>query len=195
MGATRHRFHNILFEAACITQIVALSLAALHTEHEKTENMAMWMATLIMCGIGSFLLLVGWIMHGVKKLRRNIPPLYYILIIALAAILGIIESILSGILAFNGGNRSDIMVASMGYSIISTVCIFALIALLVIWPPISDYVADIEKTGSVKPLVSKSSIKSTQKFVKKPNSRRSQKSTKKENSVKVYKSEHSHRKL
>ncbi|KAI6230964.1 hypothetical protein M3Y95_00331500 [Aphelenchoides besseyi] len=194
MGATRHRFHNILFEAACLTQIVALTLAALHTEHDKKENMAMWTATLIMCGIGSFLLLVGWIMHGVKKLRRNIPPLYYILIIALAAILGIIESILSGILAFTGQDRSDIMVASMAYSITSIAFIAALIALLVIWPPINDYAADIEKTGSVRPLVSKSSIKSTQKS-KKPNSGRSQKSTKKEQSVKVYKSEHSHRKL
>ncbi|KAI6208624.1 hypothetical protein M3Y96_00134700 [Aphelenchoides besseyi] len=148
MGALRHRFHSMVFEAAVITQIVSFTLLMLYSKKTDQRPKIMWILSAVFSAVGSVLLIVGWIMHAVKKFRRNIPPLTYVLTAGIGAVLGIITAVLSGIIGFGKETKSDVMVAAMAYAIASIALVITLIVLLLVFPPLLD--SDYQRIRSEK---------------------------------------------
>ncbi|KAI6203950.1 hypothetical protein M3Y94_00616100 [Aphelenchoides besseyi] len=140
--ATRLRFQSLLFEGAVITRVVALSLGCLKREQE------LWFfLTVIFGAIGAVMLLLSAIFHTFRRFRMSMAPVTYIILMAISGLFGCGEAVIYGLNAKMGDNkkREEVLIAAMGYSILSVVIVFGLITILCLWPPQAEFPVDVDK--------------------------------------------------
>ncbi|KAI6208648.1 hypothetical protein M3Y96_00137200 [Aphelenchoides besseyi] len=144
--ATRLRFQSLMFEGAVITRVVALSLGCLKHEHE------LWFfLTVIFGAIGAVMLLLSAILHTFRRFRMSMAPVTYIVLMIISALFGCGEAVIYGLNAKMGDEkrREEVLIAAMGYSILSVLIVFILITVLCLWPPQAEFPVDVEKQSKV----------------------------------------------